>query len=312
MRVTDSLVNYEVASLLKSFPTMRSTAGTKKVFLVDDQPIVIEGLQDLISDQTDLCCVGVRTLITSDLADAVRDSSADVVLIDAEFGSWFRRSYEASGITAIRNIRRKLGSQIGIVAYTSHERYAETCIDAGADRFLVKGEAGHNESDIECLLNAIRNCKDHGVLTSLEIGKGSEVLLHARQHGMEVRAQLQVQNPSALSLLTYLAHERASGQENWLSRIEKRDIYVFRNIALWSEIATIHSVAKAECWKGDYIATVARCIDQGVRQAIRLENDVRLISMPALLRNVGWASCAGGICSLNEFIECSRVVLRNA
>ena len=114
-----------------------------RVLLVDDHPIVRQGLARLISQEADLEVCGEAGDVPAAL-QAVGDLSPDIVVADLSLK-------EGSGIDLIKTLRSQ-SSDIPILVLTMHEEsfYAERALRAGARGYLTKQEAS------EKILTAIR------------------------------------------------------------------------------------------------------------------------------------------------------------
>lgn len=101
------------------------------VLLVDDHPVVIEGLRKLLATTDDIVVTGE----THDAAGAIEQARAlrpDVILLDL-------RMPGASGVQAIRRLR-ELEWPGAILMLTSYgdQAYVRQAIEAGADGYLLK------------------------------------------------------------------------------------------------------------------------------------------------------------------------------
>ena len=110
------------------------TEQTFKVLLVDDHPIVREGLDLLISKEADLMVCGHA----EDVGDALRlveSTQPDVAVIDISLAS-------GSGLDLIRQIRTR-APQVKLLVSSMHDEtlYAERALQAGALGYINKQEA---------------------------------------------------------------------------------------------------------------------------------------------------------------------------
>jgi DNA-binding NarL/FixJ family response regulator len=113
---------------------MQGSADKKKVYLVDDHPLVRESLANLINRQLDLCVCGEA----DSFDQALREISAmqpDLAIIDIALG-------EHSGLELIKALRAKQSATSTIVLSMHDENvYAERCIRAGASAYIMKRES---------------------------------------------------------------------------------------------------------------------------------------------------------------------------
>ena len=108
--------------------------GTKRrVFLVDDHPLVREWLTTLINQKTDLEVCGEAEAAPAAL-DAIEKLQPDVAVIDITLAS-------GSGIELIKDIKR-LCPKVAVVVLTMHDEslYAERALRAGARGYVMKRE----------------------------------------------------------------------------------------------------------------------------------------------------------------------------
>ena len=101
------------------------------VLLVDDHPVVIEGLRKLLTAAGDIDVTGEA----HDAAEAIeqaRKLRPDVILLDL-------RMPGASGVQATRRLR-ELDSPAAVIILTSYgdQAYVRQALDAGADGYLLK------------------------------------------------------------------------------------------------------------------------------------------------------------------------------
>jgi DNA-binding NarL/FixJ family response regulator len=107
---------------------------TRKVLVVDDHPIVREGVTLLLTAQHDLRVCGSAFDIPSAL-QAVRDLRPDVALIDLSLGS-------ASGLDLIGMIAEETQHGVFMLALSMHDEalYAKRVLSAGGHGYIMKHE----------------------------------------------------------------------------------------------------------------------------------------------------------------------------
>jgi len=108
-----------------------------KVFIVDDHPIVRQGLIQLINQESDFVICGDVGDISSAMKDIAK-KRPDIVLIDIALG-------QANGIRLIEDIAREF-PEILMIALSMHDEsvYGERCLKAGARGYLMKQEEPEN------------------------------------------------------------------------------------------------------------------------------------------------------------------------
>jgi DNA-binding NarL/FixJ family response regulator len=119
------------------------TDGKASILVVDDHPIVCQGLADLLDSQRDLfCCAGAGDLVTAQ--EAVVSKKPDVVLLDLRLG-------QADGLESIKTLISRFGDlRIVVISQFDETVYAERSLRAGAMGYVMKDQAS------EEVLGAIR------------------------------------------------------------------------------------------------------------------------------------------------------------
>jgi DNA-binding NarL/FixJ family response regulator len=102
-----------------------------RVFLVDDHPIVCQGLALLINHEPDLTVCGTATNARAAL-DAILKNKPDVVVTDLSMPG-------ADGLELIKNLRAQL-PHLQILVLSMHDEmlYAERALKAGARGYIMK------------------------------------------------------------------------------------------------------------------------------------------------------------------------------
>jgi len=102
------------------------------IFVVDDHPIVLQGLVAVLEDQADFHVVGTAASAEAALAEVAR-TGADIVLLDLELG-------EMGGVAAMPRII-EAAPRARIVVFTAYD--TDECVvgavRAGARGYLLKG-----------------------------------------------------------------------------------------------------------------------------------------------------------------------------
>lgn len=116
----------------------------RRVFLVDDHPVVLSGIRAMVEAQGDLQVAGVAGDVESALA-GLAETLPDIVVIDISLPG-------ASGIMLVDQMR-VLFPKIAALALTLHEEpaYVRQLLQAGARGFILKRSAA------EELVHAIRS-----------------------------------------------------------------------------------------------------------------------------------------------------------
>ncbi len=114
-----------------------SNKSKRRVLVVDDHPIVREGLCDLINKEEDLIvCGGAKDIPQA--IKAIKDLKPDVVTVDISLE-------DASGLELIKDIKAQFPS-VPTLALSMHQEsfYAERAVRAGAKGYITKQEATKN------------------------------------------------------------------------------------------------------------------------------------------------------------------------
>jgi DNA-binding NarL/FixJ family response regulator len=135
-----------------------TVARKSRVFIVDDHPLVREGLANLINGQDDLIVCGEAEDSAQAIA-AIMQARPDVALIDISLKN-------ESGLELVKN----LGSQfplVGLIVLSMHDEalYAERALRAGARGYVMKRETSKS------VLASIRRVLEGGVYVSERVVK---------------------------------------------------------------------------------------------------------------------------------------------
>ena len=124
-----------------------SKASAKKIFIVEDHPIFREGLQQMISLESDLMVCGEADNATSAL-ELIPSLQLDLVLVDLTLPG-------KSGLQLIKDLRA-LGLPIKMLVVSMHHEalYADRVLRAGGDGYIMKQE------DPEEIIRAIHDVLD--------------------------------------------------------------------------------------------------------------------------------------------------------
>ena len=110
-----------------------TVAPKRRVFIVDDHPLVREGLTNLINSQSDLMVCG-EAKDSSDATDGIKKEQPDVAIIDISLTN-------ESGLELIKNLVKQF-PQVAVVVLSMHDEtlYAERALRAGARGYVMKHE----------------------------------------------------------------------------------------------------------------------------------------------------------------------------
>jgi DNA-binding NarL/FixJ family response regulator len=106
----------------------------QKIYLLDDHPIVIEGLKQILNSQEDMEVVGSAEDANAGLLQIAK-VKPDVIILDITLR-------DRSGVELIKKVRAQFPKS-HVFIYSMHDEnvYAERCLRAGAMGYLMKGES---------------------------------------------------------------------------------------------------------------------------------------------------------------------------
>jgi DNA-binding NarL/FixJ family response regulator len=106
----------------------------KRVLVVDDHPLMRDGIVQLLNRQPDLMACG-EAGNQEEVIEALKESAPDIVLLDLRLG-------HGDGIELIKQLRL-LYPHIPILVHSMYDEqvYAERIIRAGADGYVMKDNA---------------------------------------------------------------------------------------------------------------------------------------------------------------------------
>jgi len=130
-----------------------TVARRSRIFLVDDHPLVREGLANLINRQDDLCVCG-EAEDSAEAISGIAERRPDVALIDISLKT-------ESGLELIKNLESQF-PLVALIVLSMHDEalYAERALRAGARGYVMKRETTKN------VLASIRRVLEGGVYVS--------------------------------------------------------------------------------------------------------------------------------------------------
>jgi DNA-binding NarL/FixJ family response regulator len=151
-----------------------------RILVVDDHPIVCQGLADLLNRQSDVTCCGAVGNIAA-ARQGISSLRPDLVLLDLRLGC-------ADGLETIKALKAQFeGLRILIISQFDETIYAERALRAGALGYVMKEQAS------EELLQAVRTVLAGQIYVSPSIGR------------MAVGRILEDKSPTAHSALSSLS-----------------------------------------------------------------------------------------------------------
>jgi DNA-binding NarL/FixJ family response regulator len=130
-----------------------TVARRSRIFLVDDHPLVREGLANLINRQGDICVCG-EAEDSAEAISGIAETRPDVALIDISLKN-------ESGLELIKNLESQF-PLVALIVLSMHDEalYAERALRAGARGYVMKRETTKK------VLASIRRVLEGGVYVS--------------------------------------------------------------------------------------------------------------------------------------------------
>ncbi|MDD5140630.1 MAG: response regulator transcription factor [Verrucomicrobiales bacterium] len=162
--------------MAKRMPITSNTEGRKKILIVDDHPMMREGLRSVIEHEPDMIVCGVAENANQAM-EAVPKLAPDLALVDITLPG-------KSGLELVKDLKA-MHPRLTILAISMHDEslYAERMLRAGANGYITK------QQPPEELVKAIRQVLDNRVYVSKEV---SEKLLR-RFSGQTMQIQSPVE-----------------------------------------------------------------------------------------------------------------------
>ena len=129
----------------------------RRVLIVDDHPIVRQGLRRVMEHEEDLAVCG-EAETARDARIAIRDLNPDVIIADISLN-------QGDGIELVRDVRAH-HPELPILVLSMHDEtiYAERMLSAGANGYIMKQAAS------EQFLVSLRRVLDGGIYVSEAVG----------------------------------------------------------------------------------------------------------------------------------------------
>jgi DNA-binding NarL/FixJ family response regulator len=136
--------------------TSETVAPKRCVFIVDDHPLVREGLTNLINGQSDLIVCG-EAKDSGEAIDGIAKERPDVAIIDISLAN-------ESGLELIKHLSKQF-PEVALIVLSMHEEalYAERALRAGARGYVMKHETSKS------VLASIRRVLDGDIYVSERI-----------------------------------------------------------------------------------------------------------------------------------------------
>jgi len=138
--------------------SMRSTKrNARRILIVDDHPIVRQGLRRLMENEDDLTVCG-EAETARDARIAIKELNPDAVIVDISLK-------QGDGIELVRDVRAHQ-AMLPLLVLSMHDEaiYAERMLSAGANGYIMKQAAS------EQFLVSLRRVMDGGIYVSEAVG----------------------------------------------------------------------------------------------------------------------------------------------
>jgi len=121
-------------SIMRDLLSHKPKTGKFRIFLVDDHPVLREGLARIINPQPDLSVCGEAANMT-DALKSIQVLKPDLVILDITLGG-------RSGLDLIKDMQlRSLKTSILVLSMHDESLFAERALRAGASGYITKEQA---------------------------------------------------------------------------------------------------------------------------------------------------------------------------
>jgi len=180
-------------------PSSSGTVARKsRVFIVDDHPLVREGLTNLINGQDDLIVCG-EAKDSAQAINGVVKARPDVALIDISLEN-------ESGFELVKQLRSQF-PQVALIILSMHDEglYAERALRAGARGYVMKHETSKS------VLASIRQVLGGGVYVSEKIVKRMALRIASSREAL-ARSPIERLSDRELEIFRLLGQGRTPSQ----------------------------------------------------------------------------------------------------
>lgn len=184
-----------------------------RVVIIDDHPVVLQGIQSLLSQYPDIHVVGEAGNSSAAL-ELINEESPDVVLLDI-------RLADQNGLDIARQIyRSQVKSRVIILTSHEDEEYLLEAVQANVYGYLVKGTSA------EVLVEAIRavHAGERRLSKSL-ISKAMDQMVELSQAQLQAKSGLSNQELKVLKLIAAGSNtQEMANNLHWSERTLKRKL----------------------------------------------------------------------------------------
>ena len=113
---------------------MANPINKYRIFIIDDHPVVIRGLSNLIDQEKELCVCG-SSVDTENVIDEIKKLKPDLIILDISLKN-------LNGLEFFKELKNN-ALEIPVLVLSMHDEnlYAERSLHAGARGFIMKQEA---------------------------------------------------------------------------------------------------------------------------------------------------------------------------
>ena len=178
--------------------TIETQVSKSRVFVVDDHPLVREGLANLINAQDDLIVCGEAEDSAQAIAGIVK-TRPDVALIDISLQN-------ESGLELVKHLASQF-PEVALIVISMHDEtlYAERALRAGARGYVMKREASNS------VLTSIRRVLEGGVFVSERVANRIAVKAAARRKAAD-KSPVERLSDRELEIFRLLGQGRTTSQ----------------------------------------------------------------------------------------------------
>jgi DNA-binding NarL/FixJ family response regulator len=169
-----------------------------RVFIVDDHPLVREGLANLINAEDDLTVCGEAEDSAQAIAGIVK-TQPDVVLVDISLQN-------ESGLELVKHLASQF-PEVALIVLSMHDEtlYAERALRAGASGYVMKREASSN------VLTSIHRVIEGGVFVSERVANRIAIKAAARRKAAD-KSPVERLSDRELEIFRLLGQGRTTSQ----------------------------------------------------------------------------------------------------
>jgi DNA-binding NarL/FixJ family response regulator len=144
----------------------------RRVFIVDDHPVVRDGFRSIINEEADLFVCGEAADASAAL-DSIASALPDLVLLDISLA-------KGSGLELLKDlVIRHPSIPVFVVSMHDEAVYADRVLRAGARGYVMKAESS------QCLLSAIRRVLEGKVFVSENVMAAIASKLGTRKNDLQ-------------------------------------------------------------------------------------------------------------------------------